>query len=97
MCARADMRLGQEEDACRLQRKAMRTTGPSTDSIQIMTAKEVATFLKISIKTVYSYANRGMMPIYWKFQTNIRFEKHQIIAWMKENNQAAPIKTVRMR
>jgi predicted DNA-binding transcriptional regulator AlpA len=74
-----------------------KNTTSSTDSIQIMTAKEVASFLKISIKTVYSYASRGMMPIYWKFQNNIRFEKHQIIAWMRENNQAAPIKTGRMR
>src|SRR5437667_1343882 len=49
-----------------------------------MTAKEVATFLKISVKTVYSYARRNMIPMYWKFQTNVRFEKRQIIDWRRE-------------
>jgi excisionase family DNA binding protein len=53
-----------------------------------MTAKEVASFLKISVKTVYSYARRNMIPLYWKFQSNVRFEKRQIIDWMKEHNQA---------
>ena len=56
--------------------------------VEIMTAKEVATFLKISVKTVYSYARRNMIPMYWKFQTNVRFEKRQIIDWMREQNQA---------
>jgi excisionase family DNA binding protein len=55
-----------------------------------MTAKEVASFLKISVKTVYSYARRNMIPLYWKFQSNVRFEKRQIIDWMKEHNQAVP-------
>lgn len=55
-----------------------------------MTAKEVASFLKISVKTVYSYAHRNMIPTYWKFQTNIRFEKRQILEWMQETNQATP-------
>jgi predicted DNA-binding transcriptional regulator AlpA len=58
------------------------------DPIEIMKAKEVASFLKISVKTVYSYANRRMLPMYWKFQNNVRFEKRQIIEWMKEHNQA---------
>jgi len=53
-----------------------------------MTAKEVAAFLKISVKTVYSYASRNMIPTYWKFQSNVRFEKQQIIEWMKQKNQA---------
>jgi len=63
--------------------------------IEIMTAKEVASFLKISVKTVYSYASRRMMPIYWKFQNNVRFEKQQILDWMRQNNQAVPTKAPR--
>ena len=58
-----------------------RPTSPE-GSVEIMTAKEVASFLKISVKTVYSYANRRMMPIYWKFQNNVRLEKQQIMEWM---------------
>jgi excisionase family DNA binding protein len=64
----------------------------SAKSIEIMTAKEVASFLRISVKTVYSYARRNMIPTYWKFQNNVRFEKRQIVEWMKEYNQAAPLK-----
>ena len=62
----------------------------STLAIEIMTAKEVASFLKISVKTVYSYAQRNMIPTYWKFQSNIRFERRQILEWMQETNQATP-------
>ncbi len=65
---------------------------PSTSvepSVEILTAKEVASFLKISVKTVYSYASREMMPVYWKYQANIRFEKNQILEWMQ--------KTIRLR
>jgi excisionase family DNA binding protein len=73
--------------------KELSNVRPCPDaSIEIMTAKEVASFLKISVKTVYSYASRRMMPIYWKFQNNVRFEKQQIIEWMRENNQAQPTK-----
>jgi excisionase family DNA binding protein len=65
----------------------------STPTIEIMTAKEVASFLKISVKTVYSYARRNMIPTYWKFQNNIRFEKRQILEWMKEAKQADPYRS----
>jgi predicted DNA-binding transcriptional regulator AlpA len=64
----------------------------SDRSIEIMTAKEVASFLKISVKTVYSYARRSMLPTYWKFQNNVRFERGQILEWMKTRNQATPMK-----
>ena len=60
----------------------------SAPTVEIMTAKEVASFLKISVKTVYSYARRNMIPTYWKFQSNVRFEKRQILEWVKETNQA---------
>jgi excisionase family DNA binding protein len=67
----------------------------SKPAIEILTAKEVALLLKISVKTVYSYARRNMIPTFWKFQSNIRFEKQQILEWMKEANQAAPLRTRR--
>ena len=70
-----------------------RSRPSSTAAIEILTAKEVASLLKISVKTVYSYARRGMIPTYWKFQSNIRFEKQQILEWMKEANQATPSKS----
>ncbi len=77
-------------------REAETAVSPDTHtSVEIMTAKEVASFLKISVKTVYSYASRRMMPIYWKFQNNVRFERQQILEWMRENNQAVPIRKTR--
>ncbi len=59
---------------------------------QIMTAKEVAEFLKISVKTVYSYAEREMMPVYWRFQRNVRFERRQIIEWIEKRNDRSRTK-----
>ena len=68
----------------------------SAPMVEIMTAKEVASLLKISVKTVYSYARRNMIPMYWKFQSNVRFEKRQILEWVNETNQA-PSKASRRR
>ena len=41
------------------------------DSKDLLTAKEVAKMLSISVKTVYSYAHRGLMP-YVRIQSNVR-------------------------
>jgi len=65
----------------------------AASAVELMTAKEVAAFLKISIKTVYAYAERGTMPVYWRFQRNVRFEKRQIMDWMQRHNQASRFST----
>jgi excisionase family DNA binding protein len=49
----------------------------------IMTAKEVQELLRIDVKTVYSYAKRGLLP-YVKIQSNVRFLRSAVMQWMEE-------------
>jgi excisionase family DNA binding protein len=48
-----------------------------------MTAKEVEELLRIDVKTVYSYAQKGLIP-YVKMQSNVRFVRSEILKWMDE-------------
>jgi predicted DNA-binding transcriptional regulator AlpA len=54
-----------------------------TDASELLTAKEVEELLRIDVKTVYSYAQRGLLP-YVKIQSNLRFVKSEILKWMEE-------------
>jgi len=52
---------------------------------QLLTAKELEALLKIDVKTIYSYVQRGLIP-YVKIQSNVRFVKEQIQEWVEEQN-----------
>jgi predicted site-specific integrase-resolvase len=52
------------------------------------TAKELEALLKIDVKTIYGYAQRGLIP-YVRLQSNIRFPKGLIRQWL-ENNTFTP-------
>ena len=43
----------------------------------LMTAKDLAALLKIDVKTIYSYVQRGLIP-YVRIHSNVRFDKRQI-------------------
>lgn len=51
---------------------------------EILTAKELEGLLKIDVKTIYSYAQRGLLP-YVRIQSNLRFLKSEILNWMAEH------------
>jgi excisionase family DNA binding protein len=53
------------------------------DPNEIMTAKEVEELLRIDVKTVYSYVQKGLLP-YVKMQSNVRFIRSEILKWMEE-------------
>jgi excisionase family DNA binding protein len=53
------------------------------DPNELMTAKEVEELLRIDIKTVYSYVQKGILP-YVKMQSNVRFIRSEILKWMEE-------------
>lgn len=55
----------------------------SVDPNEIMTAKEVEDLLRIDVKTVYSYVQKGLLP-YVKMQSNVRFIRSEILKWMEE-------------
>ena len=59
------------------------TNAAAGDPGELLTAKEVEELLRIDVKTVYSYAQRGLLP-YVKIQSNLRFVKSDILKWMEE-------------
>ena len=57
---------------------------PDTSSASdLLTAKELEAMLRIDVKTIYSYAQRGLLP-YVKIQSNLRFVRADILTWMAE-------------
>jgi excisionase family DNA binding protein len=55
----------------------------SADARDLLTAKEVEELLRIDVKTVYSYAQRGLIP-YVRIQSNLRFLRSDIEKWMED-------------
>ena len=55
----------------------------SADPSELLTAKEVEELLRIDVKTVYSYVQRGLLP-YVRIQSNVRFLRSEILKWMEE-------------
>jgi predicted DNA-binding transcriptional regulator AlpA len=55
-----------------------------SENKEILTAKELESLLKIDIKTIYSYAQKGLLP-YVKIQSNLRFVRSEILKWMAEH------------
>jgi len=52
---------------------------------EFFTARDLEAFLKIDVKTIYSYVQRGLIP-YVRIESNIRFSKHQVLEWLAERN-----------
>ena len=52
---------------------------------EMLTAKELETMLKINVKTIYSYVQRGLIP-YVRIQSNVRFPKQAILHWIEEQS-----------
>jgi len=55
------------------------------DMPELLTARELEAILKIDIKTIYAYVQRGLIP-YVKIQSNVRFPKHEILTWIQEQS-----------
>ena len=55
---------------------------------QMLTARELEALLKIDVKTIYSYVQRGLIP-YVKIQSNVRFVKDDILDWT-DAHRASP-------
>lgn len=64
----------------------------SSGANELLTAKEVEELLRIDVKTIYSYAQRGLLP-YVKIQSNLRFVKAEILKWMEEKQYKPNQKT----
>ncbi len=57
----------------------------SSAAPELLTARELETMLKIDVKTIYSYVQRGLIP-YVKIQSNVRFLKEEILRWIEEQS-----------
>jgi len=51
-------------------------------SRELLTAKELATILKLSPKTLYSYAERDLIP-HFRIETNVRFRGREVADWLR--------------
>jgi predicted DNA-binding transcriptional regulator AlpA len=67
-----------------LESRAAPPSPTPTASEELLTAKEVEELLRIDVKTIYSYVQRGMMP-YIRIQSNLRFVKADVLAWVAEH------------
>jgi len=52
---------------------------------ELMTAKDLEALLKIDVKTIYSYVERGLIP-YVRIQSNVRFARRHINDWLAEHS-----------
>ena len=58
---------------------------------EMLTAKDLEALLQIDRKTIYSYAERGLIP-YVRIESNLRFSKHQVLEWLQERSfQPRPV------
>ena len=58
---------------------------------EILTARDLEAWLRIDVKTIYSYVQRGLIP-YMRIESNIRFSKHQVLEWLRERSfQPRPV------
>jgi len=55
------------------------------DAPELLTARDLEALLKIDVKTIYSYVQRGLIP-YVKIQSNLRFSKFEILNWIEETS-----------
>ena len=55
-----------------------------------MNAQEVAEVLNVHAATVYKLAARQILP-YFRVASAIRFDPHQLAAYLREHNMAAPV------
>lgn len=50
---------------------------------EMLTAKELEALLKIDVKTIYMYVQKGLIP-YVRIQSNLRFIRKEILEWIDE-------------
>ena len=60
--------------------------------IKLLTPREVAQMLRISVKTVYSWVNCGKIPYFKLAGSVIRFKEDDIIRWINESRGDIKVK-----
>lgn len=68
-----------------------RSPAPKTvpaEGQELLTAKEVEELLRIDVKTIYGYVQKGRIP-YVRIQSNLRFLRSEIMAWVEAHRSGA--------
>ena len=60
---------------------------------ELLTARDLEAMLKIDVKTIYGYVQRGLIP-YVKIQSNVRFPKHEIVRWIEEQSHRPTVTVI---
>lgn len=57
----------------------------SADISDMLTARELEQLLRIDVKTIYAYVQKGLIP-YVRIQSNIRFIRDEILDWITQQS-----------
>ena len=52
---------------------------------EMLTAKDLEVLLKIDVKTIYAYVQKGLIP-YVRIQSNVRFRREEILDWIERQS-----------
>jgi len=52
---------------------------------EMLTARELEELLRIDVKTIYMYVQKGLIP-YVRIQSNIRFIRDEILDWITQQS-----------
>ena len=52
---------------------------------ELHTARDLKAFLKIDVKTIYMYVQKGLLP-YVRIQLNVRFIRKEILEWIDKQS-----------
>ena len=67
----------------RMNTQASMVSDLARDTVQeMLTAKDLEGILKIDVKTIYSYVQKGLIP-YVRIQSNVRFRREEILDWIE--------------
>jgi predicted DNA-binding transcriptional regulator AlpA len=76
-------------------RLALPAAEPSADVFEqlrhasgLLTAQELSHILRLSPKTLYSYAERELIP-HFKIETSIRFSGMEVAEWLRSRRHSA--------
>ena len=61
---------------------------PSHTAIEVLTADEVATLLRVDRKTIYEAAQRGEIP-HRRLGRRLIFERGSVLAWLRQSSAVA--------
>lgn len=59
--------------------------GRKEDPKELLTAKEVEELVRIDVKTIYGYVQKGLIP-YVRIQSNLRFLRSEVLAWVADHS-----------